>query len=74
MIRTQVYIPDDLYSLAQLQAQTQGVNFSQVVRNGLKKELTGAKRTRKRGLMANLAGALKYGPKDLSLRVNDIYR
>lgn len=74
MIRTQIYIPDDLYSLAQLQAQMQGVNFSQVVRNGLKRELTGARKTRKKGLLANLAGALKYGPKDLSLRVNDIYK
>ena len=73
MIRTQVYIPDDLYSLAQLQAQTQGVNFSQVVRNGLKKELR-IKKAKKRGLLANLAGALKYGPKDLSARVNDIYK
>ena len=74
MIRTQVYIPDDLYSQAQLQAQAQGVNFSAILRRGLEKEVGKVKKAKKGRLFVNLAGALKYGPKDLSTRVNDIYK
>jgi len=74
MIRTQVYIPDDLYSQAQLIAQVRGVNFSAILRRGLEKEVGEARKIKKGRLFANLAGALKYGPKDLSTRVNDIYK
>ena len=74
MIRTQVYIPDDLYSQAQLAAQVRGVNFSTILRRGLEKEVGKVKKTKKGRLFGNLAGALKYGPKDLSTRVNDIYK
>lgn len=75
MIRTQIYIPDDLYTLAQLTAQLRGVNFSDVVRKGLVREVGSVKKV-KRGKfpLANLAGALKYGPKDLSTTVDDIYK
>lgn len=74
MIRTQVYIPDDLYTLTQLVAQFRGVNFSDVVRKGLMREVGSVKKAKKgRFPLANLAGALKYGPKNLSTTVDDIY-
>lgn len=34
MIRTQVYIPDDLHRDLMLLAKTEGVNFSQLIREG----------------------------------------
>ena len=75
MIRTQVYIPDDLHRELMLLVKTSGLNFSQLIREGaegvVKKKK--AKRVRK-GLWKEFAGALKYGPKDLSSRVNDIYK
>lgn len=74
MIRTQVYIPDDLYSQAQLTAQIRGVNLSTILRKGLEKEVGKARKIKKGRLFRNLAGSLKYGPKDLSTRINDIYK
>ncbi|MEK7155242.1 MAG: hypothetical protein AAB697_03960 [Patescibacteria group bacterium] len=74
MIRTQVYIPDDLYSQALVVAQMRGVSISIVLREGLAKEVGRAKKNKKGGLFFNLAGALKNGPRDMSSRVNDIYK
>lgn len=74
MIRTQVYIPDDLYSQALVVAQIRGVSVSVVLRDGLAKEVGRVKKSKKGGLFSNLAGALKNGPRDMSSRVNDIYK
>lgn len=74
MIRTQVYIPDDLYSQALVVAQMRGVSVSVVLREGLAKEVVRVKKSKKGGLFSNLAGALKNGPRNMSSRVNDIYK
>jgi hypothetical protein len=75
MIRTQVYLPDDLYSLAKLEAATRGINVSEILRLGLWNEVGKPKKVnKKKKLFANLAGALKYGPKDLSTRIDEIYK
>lgn len=69
-----MYIPEDLYSRVQLMAQARGVSLSKILRSGLEKEIGKVRKARKGRLFANLAGALKYGPKDLSTRVDDIYK
>ncbi|KKS31985.1 MAG: hypothetical protein UU93_C0012G0004 [Candidatus Amesbacteria bacterium GW2011_GWA2_42_12] len=74
MIRTQVYIPDDLYALTLLKAQEGNMNFSEVLRLGLTKVVGKTKNKKKGFLLASLAGALKNGPKDLSATVDDIYK
>ena len=74
MIRTQIYIPDDLYALTLLKVQEGNMNFSEVLRLGLTK-VVGQTRNRKKGyLLAGLAGALKNGPRNLSATVDDIYK
>ncbi|MBI3576897.1 hypothetical protein HY086_02590 [Candidatus Gottesmanbacteria bacterium] len=73
MIRTQVYIPDDLYTELKLLANIRKVNFSSLIREGAEKVVS-AKRPKKKKLLAHLIGALTYGPKDLSNHVNDIYK
>ena len=50
MIRTQVYIPDDLYSQALVVAQIRGVSVSVVLRDGLAKEVGRVKKSRRGGL------------------------
>jgi len=69
-----VYIPEDLYSQALVVAQMRGVSVSVVLREGLAKEVGRIKKSKKRGIFSNLVGALKNGPRDMSSRVNDIYR
>lgn len=74
MIRTQVYIPDDLYALTLLKVQEGDMNFSEILRLGLSKVVSKPK-SRERGyLLAGLAGALKNGPRNLSATVDDIYK
>lgn len=75
MIRTQVYIPEDLHQELTLLAKQEGVNFSKLIREGAEEVVKRKKSKRnKKGLWKEFAGALKYGPKDLSTRVNDIYK
>ncbi len=74
MIRTQVYFPDDLYRELKLLAQIERVNTSQLIREGVREVITKkAKKRTTKGWEAFI-GALTYGPKDLSTRINDIYK
>lgn len=73
MIRTQVYIPDDLHREAVLLAKREGVNFSTIVREGIAEVVKKKKVKRNKEWGKEFFGALKYGPKDLSTRINDIY-
>ena len=70
-----MYIPDEIHRDLMLLARQEGTNFSSLIRKGAE-EIIRKKRTveKKKGLWKNFAGALKYGPKDLSTRVNDIYK
>lgn len=73
MIRTQVYLPEDIYEDLKLIAKSGKLNFSQLIREGAQKVIK--KRTKtKKGNWKKFAGALKTGPKDLSTRVNEIYK
>lgn len=74
MIRTQVYIPDDLYYEAKLEANGRGTNVSTLIRQGLKRELKKKTVQESEKFGEGFFGALTYGPKDLSTKINDIYR
>ena len=74
MIRTQVYIPEDLHREALLVAKREGVNFSTLVREGIAHMLKIKKVKRNKDWGKDFFGALKYGPKDLSTKINDIYK
>ena len=51
------------------------MNVSEILRLGLWNEVGKGKKVKKgKGLFQNLSGALKYGPKDLSTRVDEIYK
>lgn len=74
MIRTQVYLPEDIHRDLMLLAKRDGTNFSSLIREGarviIKKKTTRNKKDFGKGFF----GALKYGPKNLSTRINDIYK
>jgi len=73
MIRTQVYIPEDLHRTLMLMAKTENRNYSSLIREGVKTIIEKKKRkVTKWG--KGFIGALKYGPKDLSSHINDIYK
>lgn len=74
MIRTQIYLPDDVYEDLQLIAKTQKVNLSQLIREGARQVIKDKTRPTKKDDWKEFAGALKNGPKNLSLKINDIYK
>lgn len=69
MIRTQVYIPDDLHRDAVLFAQITGTNFSTVVREGIKEVMKREKATKKHN-WKKFIGAVKGGPRDVASKID----
>ncbi|MBI4991276.1 CopG family transcriptional regulator [Candidatus Gottesmanbacteria bacterium] len=71
MIRTQVYLPEDLYRNLKLLSATSGMNFSELIREGAK--VVVEKKTKKRrkfDAWKDFVGVLKGGPKDLSSNID----
>lgn len=74
MIRTQVYLPEEMHRELKLLAHIQRVNYSELIRDGVREVITKkAKKRTGKGRDA-FVGALTYGPKNLSTRINDIYK
>jgi len=77
MIRTQVYIPDDLYYQAKLQAQQDKQSMSVILRDGLRLGLNkriGIRSKKKISLMKAM-GSLHFSNKqtNIALTHDDIY-
>ena len=72
MIRTQIYIPDEMYQHVMVISKTSGDNFSVIVRksiDGYLKKTTGKKRAKKFGKGFIGAGKGKI-PRDLAQNVD----
>lgn len=70
MIRTQVYIPDDLHRDMALLMRQEGMNFSQLIREGVKTVIRKKKIKRNKKWGEGFIGAVKGGPKDLSSKID----
>ncbi|KKU02863.1 MAG: CopG-like protein domain-containing protein DNA-binding protein [Candidatus Amesbacteria bacterium GW2011_GWB1_47_26] len=71
MIRTQVYIPDDLHRDLMLLAKTSGLNFSQLIREGAEEvKKKRAKTQKKRDWKKFIGAGGRGGPKDLSSKID----
>ena len=72
MIRTQVYLPEDLYKDLKLLSSTSGERFSELLRQGAKAVVQNkTKRKRKFDPWKDFIGkGLKGGPKDLSSKID----
>ena len=68
MIRTQVYIPEDLHRDLMLLAKQEGVNFSKLIREGA--EEVKKKRINKKNWKSFIGAGGKGGPKDLSSKID----
>lgn len=73
MIRTQVYLPDDVYRDLKLIAEAEQVKVSHLIRQGAAKIIKARTKPRK-DEWEDFIGSIKGGPKDLSQRINDIYK
>jgi hypothetical protein len=65
---------DDIYEDLQFISKASKLNLSQLIRDGAKKEIKARARQINKDDWRQFAGALKTGPKDLSLKINDIYK
>lgn len=71
MIRTQVYLPEDLKLQLREYADNKSIPISEVVRKAVLKEINKGKRTAGDSLARIAAMAVKGGPKDLSSNLFD---
>jgi hypothetical protein len=68
MIRTQVYLPDEIYRDLKLLANSEGVNFSSLIREGAEKVIKSKKK--KSDWRKFIGAGGKGGPKDLSSTID----
>lgn len=74
MIRTQIYLPERLYTKIKLQARAKGQPAAQLIREQLERGFPGSKnQPKKEKNLAELAQELNIrgGPRDLSRRIDD---
>ena len=67
MIRTQVYIPDDLHRDLKILAKAEGTNFSRLIREGAE-EVREKRRSKKD--WRKFVGVVKGGPKDVASKID----
>ena len=70
MIRTQVYIPDDLHRDMALLMRQEGMNFSQLIREGVKVVIKKRKIKRAKKMGRGVYWGDKGGPKDLASKID----
>lgn len=76
MVRTQVYLPEELEKELKLIAKSEGVNYSSLIREGVKEVILKRKfKKHSKYFLHDLVGAYKgKGPKEVASKVNDIYK
>ena len=60
--------------MIKLIAKVSNLNLSELIREGAKKEIKAQTKRINRDDWREFVGALKTGPKDMSLTINDIYK
>ena len=79
MIRTQLYIPDELYHQAKIMAEFDGVSISEYMRDGLSMKISAKKhsnKNKKKKDISSIAGMFSLGKgtvTNVALNHNDIY-
>jgi len=72
MIRTQIYLPDELHNELKFLANKEGVNYSSLVREGVREILKKKKRKSKNlnSWKVFVGAGGRKGPKDLSAKID----
>lgn len=66
MIRTQIYLPEDLKLRLQAYAQKEDVPVSEIIRRSVRKEINKKAKVNAGSMLLKLASRAGKGPKDLS--------
>ena len=74
MIRTQIYFPEDIHRDLKFIAKRDRTNLSRLLREMAKTVIQKKIGKKTKEPWKEFIGALKYGPKDLSNHVDDIYK
>ena len=75
MIRTQIYLPDDIYHDLKLLSKTKKVKFSHLIRKGAERVLSEEKKAVKKDAWKDFIGAIKGGPKTNAVKdIQDYYK
>lgn len=70
MIRTQVYLPEDLHREAKLVAANADLTLSDLVRKGLLEVVRKTRKKKRKDPFKNFVGSISGGPKDLSAKID----
>ena len=70
MIRTQVYIPDDLHAQLMLLTKQTGANFSTLIREGVEEVVRKKKANDKKKDWRKFIGVIDGGPADVSSTID----
>lgn len=70
MVRTQIYIPDDLHRDVTLLAHQEGVNFSHVMREGARMIVRKKQAKSRKKDWRKFIGAVKGGPADVASKID----
>ena len=75
MIRTQIYVPDDLHRELILMVKRSGKNFSELIREGIRQVIRSDRKIRGKTWGKGLIGAYKVKTKTNSIKaIRDYYR
>lgn len=66
MVRTQIYLPEDLKLQLQAYAQREDVPVSEIIRRSVRKEINKKAKVNAGSMLLKLAAGAGRGPKDLS--------
>lgn len=70
MVRTQVYLPEDLYNQVHLLSRSSGTNFSTLLREGLSHVVAQRNKPKKKDWTRFVGAGGPGGPKDLSKKID----
>jgi len=70
MIRTQIYLPEDMHRDLKLLAKTERVNFSTLVRQGVEEVVSKRRQSKKKDWRKFIGAGGKGGPKDLASKID----
>lgn len=71
--RTQIYLPNNLYTLVKQQANHQGISMAQVIREALQEKVVQKRKKKKNedhNSIMQLAGTIKGEPADFSKNIS----
>ena len=74
MIRTQIYLPEEMNADLRLLTKIEKVSFSDLIREGINDVIVKRKKKKYNYPLKGLVGIIKSGDRYVASQVNDIYK